>query len=382
MKTTLIDVTEPAQAPAAIEKADALLARGGLVAFPTEKVYGLAAIVNHSEGWGRLSALKERPANKPFTLHIGRNEQIQPFVPALSPLNRVFLRKALPGPLTVVFSLNQKQQEKVTNTHSSDLIHSLYYQNTIGIRFPDHCFSQQLLSSLTYPVVAASANRAGHPPPTSADDVLAELDGVVDLVLDGGPTRYAQASTVVKIVDDTLEILREGVLDAGVIKRLRSFNCLFVCTGNTCRSPMAEGICRSTIADLLDYSVDLLSERGYHISSAGVSAFGGTQASPEAVEVCRHRRIDIGAHRSRALSTDLINWADYIFAMSASHYHAIVGLAPQAAPKVALLAETDIADPIGQPIARYRRCADEIAVAIRKQFDRLFSQTIEEDAVI
>ena len=85
---------------------------------------------------------------------------------------------------------------------------------------------------------------------------------------------------------------------------------------------------------------------------------------------------------ARLLTIDQINNADYIFAMSESHYDAIIQLVPQAASKVALLADRDIADPFGQPIASYRRCAEEIALAIRNQFKKLFPELNKKDAVL
>ena len=100
-------------------------------------------------------------------------------------------------------------------------------------------------------MVASSANAAGEPPPRDAQEVLGGLQGRIDLLLDGGTTRFAKGSTIVRVRAAGYSMIREGVLDAGVVQRMAILRILFVCTGNTCRSPMAAGLARKLIAERL-----------------------------------------------------------------------------------------------------------------------------------
>lgn len=373
MKTEVINIKDLADAQAAVARAHAVLEKGGLVAFPTETVYGLAANADLPHAIELLREIKERPDEKPFTLHIGNRAALDMYVPDLSLLNRQFLRKAWPGPLTAVFMLDAAQMEQIQGTLSEPRRKALFHNNSIGIRLPDDRVSQMMLSSFPSPVVAPSANLAGQAPPSSAEDVLEQLDGKIELILNCGTTRYSQASTIVKLEGDSMQVLRKGVLDEEMLQRMRSVTILFVCTGNTCRSPMAEGLCRWKLAEKLSCSVDQLDGNMYNIVSAGTMAFAGSNATPEAVQACRELGVDITGHHSKILTLDLVNQADYIFVMDRPHYQAVLSLNPMAESRTVLLGgDQPVNDPIGMQVDGYRRCVQIIKKYVDERMDELF----------
>lgn len=373
MNTNTIDIKQLSNTDDALCKAVETLNAGGLVAFPTETVYGLAAAAARPDALKRLAQLKNRPPDKPFTLHIGRQSQLSTYVPALQPLDATLLRKAWPGPLTAVFTIPGAQEQSLKEQLSLPLFDALYYEGSIGVRLPDHELARELLSDFEGPVVAPSANLAGREAPTSAQDVLDQLDGRIDLLLDAGPTRYRRSSTVVRLAGKQMDILREGIIDRAALERMRTLTILFICTGNTCRTPMAEGICRHQLAQKVGCAVDQLPKMGYNVLSAGVMAYEGAEASPEAVDACRQRGIDITAHRARPLTVDLINSADYIFVMSSSHRQAVLSQVPAADGRTALLAGSEeITDPIGMELQQYCNCAEHIADSIDKRLAEMF----------
>jgi L-threonylcarbamoyladenylate synthase len=354
-----------------IKEAAKAIDNGGLVAFPTETVYGIACRVA-AEPLTKLDALKERTAEKHYTLHIGPKLDVYKYVPTISPIGRQLVKKGWPGPLTIVFELSNPDLAEQRSILDYTVINILYKDNTIGIRCPDNVIASLLLSHTEYPVVAPSANLAGQLPATDGAGALAKLDGRVDLILDGGPCKYGFASTVVKIDASGANILRQGIYDQRDIDAMSAFNILFVCTGNTCRSPMATGLCRKYLAQKLGCKVDQLEKIGYKISSAGTMGMSGWPASPEAVDVCKAKEVDISGHRSSALSVMRIRQSDVIYVMCRHHRDYVLELCPKVSDKCFLLAyNAEIPDPIGGSEKDYYYSAELIEKAIEKRISEL-----------
>lgn len=371
MKTRLMKIDRSADCGAHLQEAAACLAAGGLVVFPTETVYGVGASAVHPAAVARLRAVKERADTKPFTVHIGSRSTVERFVPGLTGLGRRLTEKAWPGPLTLVFHVPNIEAAPIVREISLERAEAIYHNGTIGIRCPDDRVAADLLTETRVPVVAASANPGGEAAPVDADECLQSLDGRVDLVLDAGRTRYAKASTIVRVDPGGYEVLREGVLDERTIRRLVRMTFLLVCSGNTCRSPMAAGLLRKLLAEKLGCGENELDDRGYTVESAGTGAYPGAPPSAAAVRAVEVRGIDISGHRSQPLTPDLVGRADYIFAMTASHATMVASLRVHPGTPVRTIDEEDIDDPIGGSDEVYRQCADRLEKALRNRLKEI-----------
>lgn len=371
MQTNVIKLDPHKADIAKIKEAAALIDAGGLVAFPTETVYGIACRTKR-DSLTKLDNLKGRGASKRYTLHIGQKSDVAKYVPTIKLKARKLIDNAWPGPLTVVFELDEQDLAKLEKNLKRDTFETLYKEDCIGIRCPDNTIASILLRLAHCPVVAPSANITGQEPAVRPEEVLTQFSGQLDLLLDGGPCKYNKNSTVAKVGKRGLEILRPGVYSQTELETLSTVKFLFVCTGNTCRSPMAEGIFRKYLAEKLRCEVDLLDRMGYKAASAGVMDITGTPVSEEAVAACEVRGVDIRGHKSTVLSPQLIADSDFIFAMEQIHCERVRSLSPQASEKCMLLAKNEeIADPIGQSQEVFNHCAELIERAVKKRIGEL-----------
>ncbi len=186
------------------------LRAGGVVAFPTETVYGLGADATQENAVARIFEIKGRPSFNPLIVHVGRPDWIAGLA---EPDGRVDIlsRTFWPGPLTLV--LRRRAGSPVAKAVSAGL-------DTIAVRQPDHPVAAQLLAATKRPLAAPSANPSGHVSPTLAAHVAADLGDKVDMILDGGPCRSGLESTVLDLTHDTARILRPGVIGASDLEQL------------------------------------------------------------------------------------------------------------------------------------------------------------------
>lgn len=219
MKTLLLKETE-------IGKAASLLALGELVAFPTETVYGLGAPLFDEETIRKLFEVKGRPADNPLIAHIGDLSQLSSLVEEIPPLVEKLAAKFWPGPLTLVL----KRKASVPSSVSAGL-------STIAVRIPSHPLARKLIQDLGQPLVAPSANLSGRPSPTTAADVLEDLDGKIAAVIDGGPCSLGLESTVLSLVHSTPKLLRPGTLSRKEIEECIGISLALPTKGDLSSSP-------------------------------------------------------------------------------------------------------------------------------------------------
>lgn len=371
MATEVIKIEAGGDCTDAVRRAVKALRSGHLVGFPTDTVYGVAARADDAEAMTRLREVKSRSPDKAFTVHIGSPEDANGYVPDLSGVAARFVRKGWPGPLTLILDVEDPSRAPMMSGLNGSAAAAMYYQNTIGLRCPNDPVAQALLQSVDAPIVAASANLADHAPPLTATEVLKELDGRIELLIDTGPTRYSKPSTIVRVRDSQYEIVREGVYDARIVERLSTVVILLVCTGNTCRSPMAAALAQRELARRLGCSPQDLGRSGVLVNSAGIAGgYGGI--SDHARRAMADRGMDLSDHQSKALTAEMIQQADYIFVMTRSHRDRMIEMAPDAAHRIALLVQDeDVQDPLGGSQEEYESCAARIEQALHERLQEV-----------
>ncbi len=357
MTTPVLRVSDRSSLPRVLAQAGELLREGGIVAFPTETVYGLAASALHPGAIERLYAIKGRERSKPMTLMIADLGAVEKRAARIPPAAARLMKHFWPGPMTLVLDA---APDAVAGPEA--------ISGAIGFRWPDHPLALGLVRAAGVPLLVPSANRAGEAAATNADDVLAAFPEELDLVIDGGPSTGGTASTVVRVHGDDVTVLREGAIPTWRIEDPNEVRILFVCTGNTDRSPLAAAILRRRLAERFGVSEEQLGGIGYRVASAGLAAAPNHRASRPARDIAKRLfqpPLDIEGHRSRVLSTADVRGASHIFCMERDHVDQILAFFPGRERDVRLLDPEggDVADPAGKNMATYERLARRLDAA-------------------
>ncbi|HEX4147454.1 MAG TPA: Sua5/YciO/YrdC/YwlC family protein [Pirellulales bacterium] len=343
-----------------VHRALQALAEGKLVAFPTETVYAIAASGLSDSAVENLLELAPKGSGRGPVLAVKSVDEAIDYVPDLGPLGQRLARRCWPGPVTLM--VRDQHPESLLKQLAPAVQQVVAEEGELGLRVPAHQALQDVLRLLAGPAVLINAPRQNQEEAVTAQQVVEAWDNRVQLVLDDGRSRFGQPSSVVRVLDDTFEVVRLGVVSEQTIKRLASVIILFICTGNTCRSPMAEGMFRHRVAERLGCKPEELEDRGVIIMSAGIAAMMGGRPSPDAVTVMADLGVDLSAHESQPLTAQLVRHADLLLTMTRSHRQAILAEWPDASERTRLLCHdgTDVADPVGGPTDLYRRCAGQI----------------------
>jgi tRNA threonylcarbamoyl adenosine modification protein (Sua5/YciO/YrdC/YwlC family) len=348
MTTQVFSVVDRSAHQEELERAGEILRRGGLVAFPTETVYGIAVAADLPDAVERLYALKERPRSKPMTVMVADVAPVLERCTDVSATARGLMRRFWPGPLTLVLPAKDGRWT--------------------GFRLPDHPLARGLVREAGVPLLVPSANRSGLPPATTAAEVLDQFPSEIDLVIDGGPAICGAASTVVRVDGDEIDVLREGVIPESRLRDPHKATVLFVCHGNTDRSPLAAALLRRHLARQLGVEGDRVEDKGYRILSAGIAARPGKRASVMARRIARawaDRPLDLDDHRSRGLTTEIVESATRIICMEREQREQILAFFPHRERDVMLIDPEGrpVLDPVGQGLEVYERLARRLDAA-------------------
>jgi protein-tyrosine phosphatase len=279
---------------------------------------------------------------------------------------RRLISKLWPGPVALMFDVPEARRNETARR--LEIEPGLFFnpQGQIVLRCPDQPLTRAILRAAGQPVAVTRAGLpAGNTGRAPGRDAVPDQ---VSIVFDAGPTRFSRPSTVVHVKGNEWEIVREGIFDRRIIERMLRTTVLFICSGNTCRSPMAAALARKLIADHVGVSQSELPERGFEVVSAGAMAMPGMRATPQAVDAVEAMGAELSSHRSQPLTVELVNRADAIFTMSASHTEAVTSLVPSAASRTMTLnPEGDVEDPIGSDSEHYRILAGEIEEMLRRR---------------
>lgn len=184
-----------------IEEAAREIKKGNLVLFPTETVYGIGANALEEEAVKKIFIAKGRAQDNPLIVHVSNMQMVEEIVAHIGILERKLMEKFWPGPLTIIFQ--RKSKEVIPNIVTASL-------DTVGVRMPSNIIAKKLIEKAGVPIAAPSANVSGKPSGTKVEDIIAELDGKVEYILDGGFTDIGLESTVIKVENNRVNILRPG----------------------------------------------------------------------------------------------------------------------------------------------------------------------------
>jgi protein-tyrosine phosphatase len=330
------------------------LKSGQLVGIACESCYFAVGDPDNKKAMAKLQQIVGAKPKLPIVTAHAVTDQPDKVLAGGSMLARRLARRVWPGPV-VISTATEKKGPLVPR----------YAPNSGSMRL--------LIQTIGKPLALGTPiGKDGLPPPTAS--ALTEMAGdSLSIVLEAGPSVYSNIPTVVEVTGNQFRIPIVGAVPTDALAEQTAWLGIFICTGNTCRSPLAEEMCKKLTATKLGCEIDELESRGFRIISMGLSALAGNTATPEALIVAREFKVDLSGHRSRPMAPELLDMADAVFAMTAIHRDSILALHPYLDNATRLLCgNQDLADPIGSDLEVYRTCAK----TIQKHVDRVVTDLL------
>ncbi|MCF7810276.1 Sua5/YciO/YrdC/YwlC family protein [bacterium] len=335
-----------------LRKISETLSNGGVIIVSTDTVYGLFAEAFNSTAFERIEKIKDC-RNLPYVVMFESIQHLKQYFSLLNPFQRRFIEALASIPATFIL-------DPIENIPAD----FRYEKFGIGVRIAQNDHIIDISKQSVLPLWATSANRSGGATPVEFTEINSDLINEADIVLDTGRTSFAKASTVIDIRKFPFKILRQGALMEdieGVIKHsTEPLEVLIVCTGNICRSPLAEALLKKEFGDPM--------QSGVRISSAGTHASPGFPATDLMLNIAREWGIDYSDHEARIFDKALVYKSDVILVNEDAHADWIIQKYPDIADRIKYLGEPlgleDIPDPYGSDRDVYIKSANIIKSAV------------------
>jgi protein-tyrosine-phosphatase/tRNA A37 threonylcarbamoyladenosine synthetase subunit TsaC/SUA5/YrdC len=352
------------------------LVEGKLVVLPAETAYHVFASGLKPEAVANLMRMVEAKQVCRPSIFLRAAAEVMDYCPDLSRVAARIVHRGWPGPLVLELPVVSEatHSDRVATEHGAVVERSLasclrpevrralvLEGNYLPQRVAAHEAIRHAMRLLPGPLVAAPLCLADGRPICMGEQVLKHCGQEITAFVDDGATHYGGLSTSLRIAGNQCSVTSQGVLEGENLYRLGQFIVLLVCTGNTCRSPMAETLLRDKLKKRFpnQYAGNV---EPAHVASAGLSAFPGGPASSEAVNVMKSRGLNLNAHQSRPVTERALRHADLVLTMTSSHRAAIIDRIPEMADKIHLLSGTnsDVSDPFGGSESVYSACAEQM----------------------
>ena len=349
------------------------LVEGHVVALPSNYSYLLVASGLRSKAVEQLQKSNLRSGDDSLALMVRSADETLDYFPDISPAARRLARKAWPGP--VLLSIQNSHASSVLRCLDRPVCEALEDSNhRIQVWQPEHLVLENVCRLLSGPLVCCPARDKAN---AIAERVESLQDEDSVLAIDDGEVISPGMPTVVSIDKNVGKVVRNGIVSQQGLRQISQWTVLFVCTGNTCRSPMAQAMMERKIKAKFG---TLAADGNCPVValSAGVSAYGGDKASHGALAAIRQFGTTLDDHQSTQLNAALVEQADLILAMGQRHRHVIVSQWPSLASKVHLISPDggEISDPFGGPLEIYQKCAQQLDQHTDYWIDRLDTESL------